>query len=57
MVCWWHKDRNIDQWNRIGKSEINPCAYDQIIFNKGVKATQLGKDNGIGKTRYPNEKE
>ena len=44
-VWYWHKNRHIDQCNKVETPEINIHTYSQLIFDKGGRNIKWKKES------------
>jgi hypothetical protein len=53
-ACYWHKNRQEDQWIRIEDPDMKIGIYSQLICDKGGQNTQWKKDSLFKKCSWEN---
>jgi hypothetical protein len=53
-LWYWYSNRQVDQWNIIEYTEMNPYTYNHLIFDKSATIIQWNKDNIFNKWCWHN---
>jgi hypothetical protein len=51
---YWHKNIDVDQWNKIEDPDMNPHSYSHLMFDKDAQCMQWRKNSLYNKCCWEN---